>query len=108
MLMGMLTLELGVVLRLGDCLPSRALALLFPPIGGMVASGGGDGEHRDRVTEVWFSTTRCDWRIRKSGNRSWHLICHDLRYSIFNIQYSALLSNEVSDILFMFHCISCV
>lgn len=62
-LMGMLTLELGVVLRLGDCLPSRALALLFPPIGGMVASSGGDGEYRNKVTEVWFYTTRCDWRI---------------------------------------------
>lgn len=34
--MGPLTEELGVELRLRDCLPSRALDLLFPTIGGIL------------------------------------------------------------------------
>lgn len=43
--MGALTEELGVELRLRDCLPSRALDLLFPTMGGMlgVAEGRNGG-----------------------------------------------------------------
>ena len=37
---GTLTVELGVVLRLRDCLPSRDLGLLFPTDGGIFGEFG--------------------------------------------------------------------
>lgn len=50
--MGPLSEELGVELRLRDCLPSRPLDLLFPTSGGMVGRGGGyveKGGNRSRL-----------------------------------------------------------
>ncbi len=47
---GPLTEELGVELRLRDCLPSRPLGLLFPTSGGMVSVEGSN--LRDRLLDA--------------------------------------------------------